>query len=129
MGNLPNSEQPSSLTSSSILDRMRLRPKEDIVSGKELKFLQEAHRRGGDDTFQREFFPHIWVAYQKYFPTELAKICRQNPDEKDLNDQQILDKYLPRNWDWTNVSQCVESKLALLEKLQTLISPPPASFS
>jgi len=108
-----------------LLDRMRLRPKEDIVSGKELKFLQEAHRRGRDDTFQQEFLPHIWTAYQKYFPAELAKICRQHPDEKDLNDQQVLDKYLPRNWDWTNVSQCAESKLAILQTLQVLISTPP----
>jgi len=107
-----------------LLDKMRLRPKEDVVSGKELKFLQEAHRRGGDDTFQQEFLPHIWAAYQKYFPSELAKICRQHPDEKDLNDQQILDKYLPHNWDWTNVPQCAESKLAILQTVQTLISTP-----
>lgn len=122
MDNLSSSEQPSSL-----LDRIRLRPKEDIVSGKELKFLQQAHRRGEDDTFQQEFLPHIWAAYQKYFPAELAKICRQHPDLKDLNDQQVLDKYLPRNWDWTNVSQCVESKLAILETLHALISAPTTS--
>lgn len=108
-----------------LLDKMRLRPKEDIVSGKELKFLQEAHRRGGDDTFQREFLPHIWAACQKYFPAELAKICRQKSGKKDLDDQQILDKYLPRNWDWTNVSQCAESKLAILQTVHSLISTPP----
>ncbi|MFH0943545.1 MAG: hypothetical protein V1810_05255 [Candidatus Beckwithbacteria bacterium] len=105
-------------------ERMAAFQKIALISGNELIRLYNAHHRG-DDSFQKEFLPSLWVQYQTHFPTELVKACRQHldPKDQDLIDQEILEKFSPRSWDWGKIPQCVEPKLAILKAVHILIQP------